>query len=63
MAEKTSDRPVPIGCNNQDAIKLITSGVEPQMSKNIDMKYHHAHNEQMKGAVREYVWLSNQYGC
>jgi hypothetical protein len=44
-----SDRPVPIGCDNQGAIKLITSGVVKQKSKHIDVKYHHVHDEQAKG--------------
>jgi len=56
MAVKTVDGPVPIGCDNQDAIKLITSGVIRQKSKHIDVKYHHVHDEQMKGAVKfQYV--------
>jgi len=50
------DGPVPIGCDNQGAIKLITSGVIQQKSKHIDVKYHHVHDEQMKGAVKfQYV--------
>ena len=50
------DGPVPIGCDNQGAIKLITSGVVQQKSKHIDVKYHHVHDEQMKGAVKfQYV--------
>ena len=52
MAVKIVDGPVPIGCGNQDAIKLITSGVVRQKSKHIDVKYHHVHDEQMKGAVK-----------
>ena len=52
MAVKISDGLVPIGCDNQGAIKLITSGVIRQKSKHIDVKYHHVHDEQMKGAVK-----------
>jgi hypothetical protein len=56
MAVKISDGPVPIGCDNQGAIKLITSGVVQQKSKHIDVKYHHVHDEQLKGNVRfQYV--------
>jgi len=56
MAVKISDGPVPIGCDNQGAIKLIASGVVRQKSKHIDMKYHHVHDEQMKGSVKfQYV--------
>jgi hypothetical protein len=56
MAVKISDGPVPIGCDNQGAIKLITSGVVQQKSKHIDVKYHHTHDEQLKGNVRfQYV--------
>jgi hypothetical protein len=51
MGVKTSDGPVPIGCDNQGAIKLITSGVVKQKSKHIDVKYHHVHDEQSKGSV------------
>ena len=46
VAVKVVDGPVPIGCNNQGAIKLITSGVVRQKSKHIDAKYHHVHDEQ-----------------
>ena len=52
MAVKIVDGPVPIGCDNQGAIKLITSGVVRQKSKHIDVKYHHVHDEQVKGAVK-----------
>jgi len=56
MGVKSSDRPVPIGCDNQGAIKLIASGVVRQKSKHIDVKYHHVHDEQMKGSVKfQYV--------
>jgi len=56
LAVKIVDGPVPIGCDNQGAIKLITSGVVRQKSKHIDIKYHHVHDEQMKGAVKfQYV--------
>jgi len=52
MAVKIVDGLVPIGCDNQGAIKLITSGVIRQKSKHIDVKYHHVHDEQVKGAVK-----------
>jgi len=45
MAVKIVDRPVPIRCDNQGAIKLITSGVVRQKSKHIDVKYPHVYNE------------------
>jgi hypothetical protein len=52
MSITISDGPVPIGCDNQGAIKLITSGIVKQKSKHIDVKYHHVHDEQAKGSVR-----------
>ena len=52
MAVKISDGPVPIGCHNQGAIILIATGVVRQKSKHIDVKYHHVHDEQMKGSVK-----------
>ena len=56
MAVKIVDGPVRIRCDNQGTIKLITSGVVRQKSKHIDVKYHHIHDEQMKGAVKfQYV--------
>jgi len=56
MAVKIVDGPVLIGCDNLGTIKLITSGVVRQKSKHIDVKYHHVHDEQMKGAVKfQYV--------
>jgi len=56
MAVKIVDGPVPIGCDNQGTIKLINLGVIWQKSKHIDVKYHHVHDEQMKGAVKfQYV--------
>jgi hypothetical protein len=56
MGVKTFDEPVPIGCDNQGAIKLIASGVVRQKSKHIDVKYHHVYDEQMKGSVQfQYV--------
>jgi len=56
MAVKIVDEPVPIGCDNQGTIKLIISGVVRQKSKHIHVKYHHVHDEQMKGAVKfQYV--------
>jgi len=56
MPVKTSAGPVPIGCDNQGAIKLITTGVVRQKSKHIDVKYHHVHDEQLKGSVKfQYV--------
>jgi len=56
MAVKIYDGRVPIGCDNQGAIKLIASGIVRQKSKHIDVKYHHVHDEQMKGSVKfQYV--------
>jgi len=56
MSISISKGPVPIGCDNQGAIKLITSGVVKQKSKHIDVKYHHVHDEQTKGLVHfQYV--------
>jgi hypothetical protein len=56
MSISISKGPIPIGCDNQGAIKLITSGVVKQKSKHIDVKYHHVHDEQLKGSVQfQYV--------
>jgi hypothetical protein len=56
MSVQVSEGPVPIGCDNQGALKLITSGVVRQKSKHIDVKYHHVHDEQQRGSVRfQYV--------
>jgi hypothetical protein len=56
MSINISKELVPIGCDNQGAIKLITSGVVKQKSKHIDVKYHHVHDEQTKGTVHfQYV--------
>ena len=56
MVVNIVDGLVPIGCDNQGAIKLITSGVIRQKSKHIDVKYHHVHDEQTKGTVKlQYV--------
>ena len=56
MGVRIVDGPVLIGCDHQGAIKLITSRVIRQKSKHIDVKYHHVHDEQMKGAVKfQYV--------
>jgi len=46
MSVQVSEGPVPIGCDNQGALKLITSGVVRQKLKHIDVKYHHVHDEQ-----------------
>jgi len=61
ISVKISDGPVPIGCDNQGAIKLIATRVVRQKSQNIDVKYHHGHDEQMKGSVKfQYVtFVSN----
>ena len=56
MSINISMGPVPIGCDNQGAIKLIISGVGKQKSKHIDVKYHHVDDKQSKGAVNfQYV--------
>jgi len=52
MAVNISDGPVLVGCDNQDSIGLIASGVVRQKTKNIDVKYHHVHDEQKKGSVK-----------
>lgn len=59
MSVQVSGGPVPIGCDNQGALKLITSGVVRQKSKHIDVKYHHVHDEQQRGSVKfQYVTSS-----
>jgi len=56
MSVQVLEGPVPIGCDNQGALKLITSGVVHQKSKHIDIKSHHVHDEQQRGSVRfQYV--------
>jgi len=56
MSVKVLEGPVPIGCDNQGALKLIISGVIRQKSKHIDVKYHHVYDEQQRGSVRfQYV--------
>jgi len=52
---------VPIGCDNQGALKLIASGVVRQKSKYIDVKYHRVHDEQQRGSVRfqHVTWAAN----
>jgi len=60
MAVKIVDGLVPIGCDNQGAIKLITSGVVWQKSKHMDIKYHHVHDEQMKGVVK-FQYFTSEY--
>jgi len=56
MSVQVSEGPVPIGCDNQAALKLIASGVVRQKSKHIDVKYHHVHDEQQRGSVKfQYV--------
>ena len=56
MLISISKGPIPIGCDNQGAIKLITSGIVKQKSKHIDVKHHHVHDEQLKGSVHlQYV--------
>lgn len=43
---------VPIGCDNQGALKLLETGVVRQKTKHIAVKYHHSHDEQIQGNVR-----------
>jgi len=45
MPVQVSEGPVPIVCDNQGALKLVTSGVVSQPLKHIDVKYHHVHDE------------------
>jgi len=59
MSVQVSEGPVPIGCDNQGALKLITSRVIRQKSIHIDVKYHHVHDVQQQGAVMfQYVTLA-----
>jgi len=46
MSVQVLEGPVPIGCDNQGALKLITSGVARQKLKLINVKYHYVHDEQ-----------------
>jgi len=46
MSVQVLEGPVPIGYDNQGALKLITSKVVRQKSKHIDVKYHHVHDEE-----------------
>jgi hypothetical protein len=43
---------VPISCDNQGALKLIDTGILKSKTKHIDIKFHHARDEQEKGHVR-----------
>lgn len=43
--------PVPLGCDNQGALKLIETGVSKQKTKHIDIKFHHTRDEVGKGTV------------
>jgi len=52
MSVQVSEGSVPIGCDNQGALKLIASRVVRQKSKQIDVKYHHVHNKQQRGSVK-----------
>jgi hypothetical protein len=48
--------PTPINCDNQGALKLIATGVLKAKTKHIDIKFHHARDEQEKGHVKfDYV--------
>jgi len=40
ISVQVSEGPVPIGCDNRGAPKLVASGVIGQKSKHIDVKYH-----------------------
>ena len=44
--------PLPIGCDNQSALKVLETGIIRQQMKHVDVKYHHAHDEQNKGTVK-----------
>jgi hypothetical protein len=51
---------VPSGCDNQGTLKLIETGVSKQKTKHIDIKFHHAHDEILKGSVSfHYVASAN----
>lgn len=49
---------VPIGCDNQGALKLLETGVVKQKTKHIDVKYHHSHDEQVRKNVKFYYVTS-----
>lgn len=49
--ENVVTTPVPLGCDNQGALKLIETGVSKQKTKHIDIKFHHARDEAGKGTV------------
>jgi hypothetical protein len=44
--------PTPINCDNQGAMKLITTGVLKAKTKHIDINLYHARDEQEKGHVK-----------
>ena len=55
-AESSWKWQVPIRIDNHGALKFINSGVIRSRTKHIDIKFHHAHDEQAKGhVVFEYV--------
>ena len=45
---------IPIGADNQGALKLIESGVFKEKTKHIGVKYHHLRDEDQKGTVQFY---------
>ena len=48
----TTPRTVPIGADNQGALKLIKSGVIKQKTRHIAVKFHHSHDEEQMGTVK-----------
>jgi transposase InsO family protein len=52
LGDPTKSTPTPISCDNQGALKLIATGVLKAKTKHIDIKFHHARDEQEKGHVK-----------
>ena len=58
--QNTTPRTVPIGADNQGALKLIKSGVIKQKTKHTAVKFHHSHDKEQKGTVKfSYVHTSD----
>lgn len=51
---------VPIGCDNEGALKLIRTGVIRSRTRHIGVKFHHVVDEQKKGSVSFYHISTDQ---
>jgi hypothetical protein len=44
--------PISIGCDNEGAIKMISTGIQKTKSRHIAVKEMHSHHEQQKGTIK-----------